>query len=141
LVQERHLEIVNLGSQIPNRFSAGLQDLLFLGFRHRTGDFLYEEEWPCFSKWLAVHTAFSRDDPERKIYVQDLIEEQGAHVCALLDAGARIYVCGRSHPMPTQVFDALAEVLHIHRGLSMEQAAAKLREMQRAQRYICDTWG
>jgi sulfite reductase alpha subunit-like flavoprotein len=118
-----------------------MKDLMFLGFRHKRHDFLYEGEWQTFSSWLAVHAAFSRDDPDRKVYVQDMIEENGAHVCALLDAGARIYVCGRSHPMPSQVFDAFAEVLHIHRGLTLELAAERLREMQRAQRYICDTWG
>merc|ERR1712151_1457837 len=115
--------------------------LMFLGFRHQDGDFLYGGEWSTFSAWLAVHVAFSRDHSDRKVYVQDLIEEHGAHVSRLLDMGARIYVCGRSHPMPTQVFDAFTEVLHDHRGLSMEDAASRLREMQRAQRYICDTWG
>merc|ERR1712232_719984 len=120
-------EVLCASTEARRRFSTGLRDLMFLGFRHRSGDFLYEEEWPSFSDWLAVHSAFSRDDPDRKVYVQDMIEANGAHVCALLDAGAQVYVCGRSHPMPSQVFDAFAEVLHIHRGLSMEQAAERLR--------------
>merc|ERR1712146_472557 len=75
LVQERHLEVLCASTEARRRFSTGLRDLMFLGFRHRSGDFLYEEEWPSFSDWLAVHSAFSRDDPDRKVYVQDMIEE------------------------------------------------------------------
>lgn len=129
-----------LGGEL-GRFSSGLKDLMFLGFRHEQGDFLYGGEWPTYSDWLSVHIAFSRDDPDRKIYVQDRIEEQGAAVCSLLDAGAQILVCGKAHPMPSQVFDIFVEALEVHRKLSKDDAAARLREMQRCRRYICDTWG
>jgi len=144
LVQERHLQVCSCGGGRRgggDRFSSGLRDLIFLGFRHREGDFLYGEEWSSFADWLTVHIAFSRDDPDRKVYVQDLIEEQGSHVCRLLDAGAHVFICGRSHPMPTQVFDAFTAALSEHRGLPVEAAAARLRGMQRAKHYICDTWG
>lgn len=134
LVQERHL--LRAGKGPPKA-----KDLMFLGFRHQAEDYLYGDEWATFEQWLAVHVAFSRDDPERKVYVQDSIEEHGEHVCQLLDAGARIYVCGRSHPMPAQVFDAFCEALQTFRGVSLEQAAARLRELQRSLHYICDTWG
>lgn len=134
LVQQRHLQALGSGSR-------GQRDLMFLGFRHRHGDFLYGAEWEQFQDWLAVHVAFSRDQEDRKVYVQDLIEQQGVEVCRLLDAGAHVYVCGRSHPMPAQVFDTFVEVLHVHRGMSAEAAASRLREMQRSRRYICDTWG
>jgi len=142
LVQERHLDIQSKGgSSNHGRFRAGLRDLMFLGFRHQSGDYLYAEEWDGFGSWLSVYTAFSRDHEDKKVYVQDKIEEHGSEVCNLLDAGARIYVCGRSHPMPAQVFDSFVEVLQLQRGLSLEAATARLRNMQRAQQYICDTWG
>eukprot|EP00928_Gymnodinium_smaydae_P036689 TRINITY_DN25609_c0_g1_i1.p1 TRINITY_DN25609_c0_g1~~TRINITY_DN25609_c0_g1_i1.p1 ORF type:complete len:699 (-),score=151.10 TRINITY_DN25609_c0_g1_i1:109-2205(-) len=139
LVQQRHLEVE---ARPPSASRRGdMRDLLFLGFRHEDGDYLYGDEWSTFSDWLAVHVAFSRDHEDRKVYVQDKIEEAGAHVCRLLDAGAHVFVCGRSHPMPSQVFDAFVEVLCVHRRLSPEAAAARLRELQRTRRYICDTWG
>eukprot|EP00931_Biecheleriopsis_adriatica_P101064 TRINITY_DN76286_c0_g1_i1.p1 TRINITY_DN76286_c0_g1~~TRINITY_DN76286_c0_g1_i1.p1 ORF type:complete len:691 (-),score=147.29 TRINITY_DN76286_c0_g1_i1:72-2072(-) len=134
LVQQRHLQQLRL----PTRHC---KDLLFLGFRHQDGDFLYGDEWETFDSWLSVHVAFSRDHEDKKVYVQDVVEEQGQHVCQLLDAGALIFVCGRSHPMPSQVFDAFVEVLQRHGGMSEDAAAARLRLMQRTQRYICDTWG
>lgn len=36
------------------------------------------------------------------------------------DAGAVIFVCGRSHPMPSQVFDAFVEVLQHGGGSDMD---------------------
>lgn len=140
LVQERHLEIIAREAACSGRFARGLKDLMFLGFRHQKGDFLYKDDWSVFGQWLSVHVAFSRDHEDKKVYVQDLIEEQGAHVCSLLDAGARIYICGRAHPMPSQVFDILVEVLETHRGVSTEDARRQLQAMQRDQRYVCDTW-
>lgn len=139
LVQERHQQVMTAKS-LPARFQHGLQDLMFLGFRHQDGDFLYGQEWSTFSSWLSIHIAFSRDHEDKKVYVQDLIEEQGQHVCKLLDAGAMIFVCGRSHPMPSQVFDAFVEVLELN-GMAKDAAANRLRAMQRSQLYICDTWG
>jgi len=141
LIQQRQLEVGCLGASNVARFASGVKDLLFLGFRHQDGDFLYGEEWGAFRSWLDVHVAFSRDHEDKKVYVQEVVEENGAAVCKLLDAGARIFVCGRSHPMPGQVFEAFVDVLHDHRGLSSDEARARLREMQRTQRYICDTWG
>jgi hypothetical protein len=47
------------------------------------------------------------------------------------DAGAMIFVCGRSHPMPSQVFDAFVEVLELN-GMAKDAAAIRLRAMQRS---------
>lgn len=46
----------------------GLQDLIFLGFRHQDGDFLYGSEWSTFQSWLSVHVAFSRDHEDKKVH-------------------------------------------------------------------------
>lgn len=42
-----------------------------------------------------------------------------------------IFVCGRSHPMPSQVFDAFVEVLE-QNGIAKEAATSRLRAMQRS---------
>ena len=41
-----------------------------------------------------------------------------------------IFVCGRSHPMPSQVFDAFVEALELS-GMTKEAATSRLRGMQR----------
>lgn len=114
-------------------------DVLFLGFRHQTKDFLYSEEWPKLAN--CVHTAFSRDDSEKKIYVQDLIELHGEEVLRVLDAGGVFFISGRSHPMPQQVRSSLLEVVQTHKNLSEADAERYLNILKKENRYITDTWG
>lgn len=133
LVLQRHLDGGALG---------GMKDMIFLGFRHPDKDYLFGKDWPEFSDWLDVRPTFSRHkDYNEAPYVQQQIELAGAEICDLLDQQARIYVCGRAHPMPSQVFDELVKCLEKHRGMSKESAKARLREMQRQGIYINDTWG
>ena len=48
---------------------------LFFGNRFIAEEFLYQkelEEYDAKYGWFTLHTAFSRDDPKKKIYVQDV---------------------------------------------------------------------
>ena len=49
-----------------SRYNSWAKDLMFLGFRHQDGDFLYGQEWSTFSSWLSIHIAFSRDHEDKK---------------------------------------------------------------------------
>merc|ERR1719198_2327126 len=74
-----------------------MDDLIFLGFRDPTKDFLFEEDWSAFSEWLDARPTFSRHkDYNHAPYVQQQIELAGQEICDLLDENAKIYVCGRS---------------------------------------------
>ncbi|KFH10726.1 flavodoxin domain-containing protein [Toxoplasma gondii MAS] len=139
------------------------RDLLFLGFRHERADFLFAEEWKTFLPWLDVRVAFSRDgvyrhlgaEPEgaagstarrirdkTKIYVQDLLEEARDQVASLLiESDAAVLICGRAHPMPSQVEETLVEILETSRGFSTDAARRFLADKKRRKRYVCDTWG
>jgi sulfite reductase alpha subunit-like flavoprotein len=71
--------------------------MLIFGCRSRCDDYLYEEEISAAKKAKVlthVHTAFSRDDPWKKVYVQNRIDERSRKILELLDAGAHFYVCG-----------------------------------------------
>jgi sulfite reductase alpha subunit-like flavoprotein len=60
---------------------------LFFGCRSRSQDWLYRAEMEEYLKNGALtelHTAFSRENPAKKVYVQDRIEEQGDRLCKLL---------------------------------------------------------
>ncbi|CAK9058255.1 unnamed protein product [Durusdinium trenchii] len=74
LVQERHKQLMGAKSP-PARFHKGLQDLMFLGFRHQDGDFLYGHEWSNFKTWLSVHVAFSRDHEDKKAETSITIDD------------------------------------------------------------------
>uniref|UniRef100_A0A0G4FWH7 Flavodoxin-like domain-containing protein n=1 Tax=Chromera velia CCMP2878 TaxID=1169474 RepID=A0A0G4FWH7_9ALVE len=161
LIQERHW-LLSLRTPMGSRVEKRPRDLVFLGFRHRSKDFLFEGEWPEedadvstssvskqssseYAGWLSARIAFSRDDTERKVYVQDKLEEAAEEVTdLLLNHGACIGVCGRAHPMPSQVRDIIVEILEKHakpNGMSKENARAYLNELVRRRRYIEDTWG
>ena len=47
---------------------------------------------------LTLHTAFSRDGPD-KVYVQQRVTETADALFALLSAGAHFYVCGDANAM------------------------------------------
>lgn len=69
---------------------------LYFGCRHKAVDFLYEEELQSYvdEGSLSLRVAFSRDQ-EKKIYVSDLLREDGQHIWTMLSNGnAHFYVCG-----------------------------------------------
>jgi len=85
---------------------------LYFGNRYMADEFLYQDELKEYEKkydWFKLHTAFSRDNPNKKVYVQDLV--------AITDDARRLlrerkdgllYVCGnRQLPKPLQ--DALVK--------------------------------
>ncbi|PFH38090.1 flavodoxin domain-containing protein [Besnoitia besnoiti] len=140
------------------------RDMLFLGFRREAADFLFAEDWSEFTSWLDVHVAFSRDakyrrlgrdeatgaatsaartiGDKKKIYVQDLLEEVGSQVAAMLiDEDAAVLISGRAHPMPSQVEEIFVEILEVHGGFSSDAARRFLADKKKRKRYVCDTWG
>ena len=69
---------------------------LYFGCRHKAVDFIYEDELQSYvdSGSLSLRVAFSRDQ-EKKVYVSDLLREDGAHIWSLLEKGlSHFYVCG-----------------------------------------------
>lgn len=52
---------------------------LFYGCRRASWDYLYQNEWPQYQKELGdkfqMHTAFSREPGEPKVYVQQLLAQ------------------------------------------------------------------
>lgn len=86
---------------------------LYFGNRYEADEFLYQVELQeyqrKYSDWFTLHTAFSRDDPMQKVYVQDLVAAtDDAKRLLLHPANGALFVCGnRNLPKPLQA--ALAE--------------------------------
>ncbi|KAG7357016.1 pyruvate ferredoxin oxidoreductase [Nitzschia inconspicua] len=83
---------------------------LYFGNRKKAFEFLYQSELEDYEKkydWFKLHTAFSRDDPSKKVYVQDLVgQTDDARVLLRETNDGMMYVCGnRNLPKPLQ--DAL----------------------------------
>ena len=86
-----------------------------------------------------VHAAFSRES-EAKTYVQDLITREADQVWAMIEAGARIYICGDGAKMEPDVRRALTTICAEKRGCSPEEAADWIDAMIDEERYLLDVW-
>jgi sulfite reductase alpha subunit-like flavoprotein len=83
---------------------------LYFGNRKIKEEYLYRSELEDYEKkydWFNLHAAFSRDDPSKKVYVQDLVAITDDARLLLHDKpDGMLYVCGnRNLPKPLQ--DAL----------------------------------
>lgn len=82
---------------------------LYFGNRFRADEYLYQDELEGYQQkynWFKLHTAFSRDNPDKKVYVQDLVGATDDARCLLLlpeSNKGMLYVCGnRQLPKPLQ---------------------------------------
>lgn len=80
---------------------------LYFGNRYIASEYLYEKELKEYEKkydWFKLHVAFSRDDPKKKIYVQDLVgQTEDARLLLRETTDGMMYVCGnRQLPKPLQ---------------------------------------
>lgn len=69
---------------------------LYFGCRHKSEDFIYEEELTEYEKEgviSALSVAFSRDQPH-KVYVQHKLKEDAKKIWSLLEQQGYFYVCG-----------------------------------------------
>lgn len=119
--------------------------LLYYGCRKEDEDFLYKEEWPQYAKVLGdsfeMHTAFSRNDPDAKVYVQHQLAKNGKEINRLLeDEKANIYVCGDASKMARDVQKALTKILVDERGVTQERAQELIRTLKTQNRYQEDVW-
>ncbi|KAL3937475.1 MAG: hypothetical protein SGBAC_007432 [Bacillariaceae sp.] len=80
---------------------------LYFGNRKKAHEYLYQAELEGYEKkydWFTLHAAFSRDDPKKKVYVQDLVGTTDDARLLLHDTpNGMMYVCGnRNLPKPLQ---------------------------------------
>ncbi|SCU86839.1 LAMI_0D03796g1_1 [Lachancea mirantina] len=118
--------------------------LLFYGSRN-TSDFLYQEEWPDYSKKLGdsfeMIVAHSRLENKSKVYVQDKLIERKDEIYDLVkNKGAFIYVCGDAKGMAQSVHAAFVKILSEGSEISTDDATAILKAMKPGGRYQEDVW-
>lgn len=123
-----------LGHRAPN--------WLFFGEQHRASDFYYEEELTELldeGTLARLDTAFSRDQ-RQKVYVQDRMREHGPELWRWLQDGAHFYVCGDASRMAKDVDRALKDIAVAHGGLGEAEAAAYVKQLAAAKRYVRDVY-
>jgi sulfite reductase (NADPH) flavoprotein alpha-component len=115
---------------------------LFFGNPHQATDFLYGEELTAFQKdgtLQRLDLAWSRDQKE-KIYVQNLMLQQGGELWQWFQEGAAFYVCGDASRMAKDVDAALHAIAEQHGGLSKDDAAAWVSQLKKDKRYLRDVY-
>ncbi|MYT34272.1 MULTISPECIES: cytochrome P450 [unclassified Streptomyces] len=115
---------------------------LYFGCDDPDGDFLHAAEFAAAERAgaLTVHPVFSARPENGHRFVQHRIEAEAAEVWELLQAGARVYVCGDGSRMAPGVRDAFRAVHRAATGASEQESEAWLRELTAAGRYIEDVY-
>lgn len=117
---------------------------LYYGCRSEAEDFLYKEEWPLYAEELGesfkMHVAFSRRDPTKKHYVQDLLLENSEDVFKAIELGAVIYVCGDASKMARDVHSAFVKIVAKGKDVSEDRATEIVRNMKVQNKYQEDVW-
>ena len=117
--------------------------ILFYGSRS-LDDYLYSEEWPEYAKKLGesfeLVVAHSRLNPQKKVYVQDLLIDRAEDIFKLIKEGAFIYVCGDAKGMAQGVHKALVQIVSQGNNISEEDAAGVIKMMKTTGKYQEDGW-
>ncbi|KAF7330350.1 NADPH-dependent diflavin oxidoreductase 1 [Mycena venus] len=137
--------IAPMRAVIQERLHMGATDnTLYFGCRSAIKDQHYASEWrSCASAGdLAYRAAFSRDGPEgtKRIYVQDLLQEDAERIWTLLNAGASVFISGSSNKMPAAVKSALRFAAETHGKLEEAAAAEFITIMEGRGRLIEECW-
>lgn len=113
--------------------SSNRETFLIFGSKNSKHDFILEEEIKDYLNrgvLKALETAFSRDDPDRKVYVQDKLQESKSIRNLLLEKKGYLYICG-GVSMGAQVVRALEGLFSIQ----------FIKEMENEKRIIKELWG
>ena len=116
---------------------------LIFGNQRFTDDFLYQSEWQRWHKQgLLSKTSFawSRQQPNTKVYVQQRVQENAAELWQWIQQGAHIYVCGDANNMAKAVETALLELISTQGQLNEEDADAYLDQLRDDRRYQRDVY-
>ncbi|UKY53921.1 bifunctional cytochrome P450/NADPH--P450 reductase [Streptomyces inhibens] len=115
---------------------------LYFGCDDPTADFLHAAEFAAAEAAgaLSVRPVFSARPEHGHRFVQHRIAAEAAEVWELLQAGARVYVCGDGSRMAPGVRAAFREVHGAHTGASPQESEAWLRELTASGRYIEDVY-
>ncbi|GAA5867068.1 hypothetical protein JCM8547_008430 [Rhodosporidiobolus lusitaniae] len=118
---------------------------LFYGCRRSAWDFLYKDEWDAYAKELdgkfKMHCAFSREEGQPKVYVQQLLKQEGERIGkALTEGKGYAYICGDAGSMAKAVERELATMLGQAKGGSQEDGEKELKLLKDRSRLLLDVW-
>lgn len=117
-------------------------NLCFFGCRNRGKDWLFANEWEGMASQskVDIHLATSRDQ-DKKIYVQDLIRQNGDKVWNVLGLrGGYLYICGSSGKMPQAVREAVVQIAVEHGKKTEQEGEAFVTQLELSSRWLEECW-
>lgn len=117
-------------------------NLCFFGCRNQAKDWLFSHEWIQMESQSKIdyHLAASRDQNE-KVYVQHLIEKQGAKVWDILAIRkGYLYICGSSGKMPQAVREVVQKIACEYGKANKEQAEQFVNQLETQSRWLEECW-
>ncbi|KAJ9613290.1 NADPH-cytochrome P450 reductase [Cladophialophora chaetospira] len=121
----------------------GGRTILFYGCRNKDEDYLYKDEWDSYSSSsnngeFSIYTAFSREHPGRRVYVQDVIRTRAGELKELiLNQNAHVYVCGDATRMAKDVFKTFEDIMD---GCVPGSSHDYLKVLKASGRWSEDVW-
>lgn len=115
---------------------------LFFGDQRKAHDFIYADEFSAWQKsgvLTRLDCAWSRDQAQ-KIYVQDLMIQNGAELWSWLKSGASFFVCGDAKRMAKDVDAALHKIAETHGGMDAAAAVEYVKALKKEGRYQRDVY-
>ena len=127
---------------LPKDTSPFNKMILFFGARHRSVDYIFQDEIEHLASectLTAVFEAFSRDDT-KKVYVQDILETKKDMVNRILfENKGVLYLCG-SNAMIRDCLDVVRELFRQIKG-SQEQGDILFEQTKQNGNIIFEGWG
>ncbi|KAG8872449.1 NAPDH-dependent diflavin reductase, partial [Tulasnella sp. 332] len=125
--------VAPLRAMVEERVRDGANDnTLYFGCRSAAADCHYHEDWKALEEKgaLRCRIAASRDQ-DRKIYVQNLLEDDSAIISDLLARkGGFVYICGSSNQMPKAVRRTITESFANQDGWDEERSTKYVQLME-----------
>ncbi|KAI3387511.1 hypothetical protein SNEBB_003083 [Seison nebaliae] len=116
--------------------------ILFYGCRNKEKDYLYRneiEEYVNDGTIKQLFVAFSRDQSE-KVYVQDLIRQNGSLVFNMFENKASLFICGDAMNMAREVHQTLLDVFKTEGEMDISEANSYMQRLNSLHKYSSDVW-
>ncbi|KAG5513853.1 hypothetical protein PMAC_000475 [Pneumocystis sp. 'macacae'] len=117
--------------------------ILFYGCRYKNIDFLYKDEWDEYKNVMGnlfeMYIAFSRET-NKKIYVQDLLEQNSFKINKILECNGILYICGDAARMARKVNMILHKIIGEERKLGKTEVDQIMKKMRNENKLFEDIW-
>ncbi|XP_053205077.1 NADPH-dependent diflavin oxidoreductase 1-like [Panonychus citri] len=122
----------------------GKGDAINLTIRFSKFDYYFKDEWINYqaSGHLKVFTAFSRDNPDKKYYVQDeMIANQSTLIEFMFEKKCTILIAGSSNQMPDDVRNCIKQIiLNGNDQLTKEEVEKFISKLESTRKIQYECW-